>query len=393
MASAENDDVVLEEECEDPSSEETPDRVVVLFGRTGVGKSTVASVLAGRPGCYAESSGIASQTKGIKSRLFRVRLRGETYVLKIIDTMGLGDTGLENNDVDVVRQLVHLVRECSGGIHQVMFVTEGRFTEVQHQCFKLLQRVLFTEDVLGYTCVVRTFCDKFEEAEEEARVRTSLCEQSDLMEKIKHFILVNCPPTEREKTRELYREDRRLSRCKLLEHLIDNCKEVFKPGHLQEASERIEKYDEEGWRLQMQRKELEKQYEELKESTAKREEEVNALHLKHKHAIASIMDQLKTVHEESDAERRSLEKRLEEAKDEQHNRQGRAREAAQEHSLTIQEMKSKCEQLRVEVEEVGRKSKVEFESRLKEAIRADEDSYRQAIRSMSWLRRLWYATK
>ena len=370
MASAENDDVVLEEECEDPSPNETPDRVVVLFGRTGVGKSTVASVLAGRPGFYAESSGIASQTKGIKSRLLRVRLRGETYVLKIIDTMGLGDTELENSDVDVVSELVHLVKECSGGIHQVMFVTEGRYTELQHQCFKLLQRVIFTEDVLGYTCVVRTFCDMFEEAEEVARVRTSLCKQSDLMEKIKYFILVNCPPTEREKTREMHREDRRLSRCKLLEHLIDNCKEVFKPGHVQEASERMAKYDEEGWRLQMQREDLKKQHDELKESTTKREEEVNALHLEHEQAISSLTDQLKNLHEESDAERRSLEKKLEEAKDEQHNRQGRAREAAQEHSLTIQEMKSKCEQLRVEVEEFRRKSKDEFESRLKEAIRA-----------------------
>eukprot|EP00117_Sycon_ciliatum_P023751 scpid61525/ scgid20111/ len=273
MASIQDLDTPLVEEDKFPPEGTSPDRVIVLFGGTGVGKSTVGNVLAGRPNLFAESSDTKSETKGINSKLVYVRHRGEQrYVLKIIDSMGLGDTESGDHDISTLYQLARLVTGCKGGIHQILFITESRFTDVQRECFELMQRVIFTEDVLRFTCVVRTFSEHFEESSQEVKVRDDLREQSDMMKKINRFILVNCPPTTREKTRELHEEDRRLSRVKLLDHIILGCKEIFNPGDLKDANARVGAYVQSESKLQREVDEAKQEIEKLKKEIAEKQQ-------------------------------------------------------------------------------------------------------------------------
>ena len=83
-----------------PVSDLEVDRTVVLIGRTGSGKSTCANTLAGygedkdKDKMFGESCSSISETKELESRTVVVSWRGKEYTLKIVDTIGIGDTNL-----------------------------------------------------------------------------------------------------------------------------------------------------------------------------------------------------------------------------------------------------------------------------------------------------------
>lgn len=74
--------------------------------------------------------------------------------LHIIDTMGIGDTKLENDQavLNKLAEACHLVRN---GVHQVIFVTSGKFTEEEIEAYDILRTVIFNRDIVKHTTIIR----------------------------------------------------------------------------------------------------------------------------------------------------------------------------------------------------------------------------------------------
>ena len=275
--------------------DEQPDRVVVLIGRTGAGKSTMANVLAGKESLFDESSGAMSSTKGTPTELVAVHFAGTRYVLKIVDTIGIGDTKLK--PVDVLNQLAHIANNCTGGINQVLFVTSSRFTKEEEDAFDMMKSVIFQTEVLNYTSVIRTNCVEYDEPAEEVRVRTDLQQQSPVMKHVHKFLLVDNPSLKKEKSRDSAMEDRCKSRQRVLGHLILNCKERYSPDTLTRIQERVkDKIAEET--------KVERELEATKKEQASLQKE-----------LASVQQTMDTQRQTMETEKAQINEQLKEMKD------------------------------------------------------------------------------
>src|SRR5438128_5445863 len=102
-------------------------RNIVLIGRTGNGKSTLANVLSST-NKFNESAGGVSETRDIQIEEFRVNITedgNQSIVYRIVDTIGIGDTQLTPQGVLYkIGQASHVIRD---GLNQILFVTGGRF--------------------------------------------------------------------------------------------------------------------------------------------------------------------------------------------------------------------------------------------------------------------------
>ncbi|CAG8742058.1 6636_t:CDS:1, partial [Rhizophagus irregularis] len=128
------------------------------------GKSTLANVLTGT-NQFKESNYSISQTKAIQ----RCQFVEEEITYEVIDTIGLNDTKL--NREDILYKLVELAHELKDGLHQILLVTNGRFTEEEIQVYQILETVLFDENVKNYTTIVRINFEKFENEEECQKIK------------------------------------------------------------------------------------------------------------------------------------------------------------------------------------------------------------------------------
>jgi predicted GTPase len=98
----------------------TETKTILLIGRSGRGKSTLANVLS-ETNKFKESSGSVSETKKVQFEEFE---DNNTNYL-VIDTPGIGDTKMSDNEVlDIIAEAVYRTKD---GINQVLFVIDGRF--------------------------------------------------------------------------------------------------------------------------------------------------------------------------------------------------------------------------------------------------------------------------
>src|SRR5689334_15952495 len=133
----------------------TGTRNILLIGRTGNGKSTLANVLIGGENKFKESSKSVSETQGIQTGKFEIG--GVNY--QVIDTVGIGDTALSRQQVLYkIAEVSHSIRD---GLNQIFFVTNGRFTEAEREAFDLLGEVIFDKEFVKYTTIVRTNFPEF----------------------------------------------------------------------------------------------------------------------------------------------------------------------------------------------------------------------------------------
>lgn len=227
-------------------------RKILLIGRTGSGKSTLANVLTSTNE-FKESNYSISQTKKIQRHQFDEK--GIKY--EVIDTIGLNDTKLSREDI--LYKLAELARELKDGLHQILLVNNGRFTEEEIQVYKILETVLFDENVKNYTTVVRTNFEKFDNEEECQNNRNFLIEEkSQIMTIIKDsdfFIHLDNPSNDINK--------REKSKIILLNHLNKQIG-VYRPSKLEKLNERIMDYMKNGnQKLVIQ--EMDKQVSEFKD--------------------------------------------------------------------------------------------------------------------------------
>ena len=200
-----------------------PDRTVIFIGETGAGKSTCGNAIAGE-WLFEASESSASATKDVLARTATLEWEGNPYRIKIVDTIGIGDTDILHEEV--LTRLAVACHECQEGINAVFFVVRKRFTKAQADAFDVFWQIIFGPEVLKYTTVVRTHFRSFRDPTAVENDRSKWRKQEGSAKRILSHV----------GDRILYvdnNEDKpdslRESRSLMLRHLVLKCKDVFRP--------------------------------------------------------------------------------------------------------------------------------------------------------------------
>src|SRR5690349_18828520 len=118
-------------------------RTILLLGKTGNGKSTLANVLSGT-NLFTESAGSTSETRELNIQLIEIKLNedgSEKVNYRIIDTVGVGDTRLTPQGV--LYKLAKIAHSLDNGLNQILFVVGQRFTKEEVEAYNLLKQIIF----------------------------------------------------------------------------------------------------------------------------------------------------------------------------------------------------------------------------------------------------------
>jgi len=290
-------------------------RNILLIGRTGNGKSTLANVISGADD-FLESADSTSETRSIKVRKFEI----DEVKYCVIDTIGVGDTKLDTKAVLFrLGEIAHFIGK--EGLNQIFFVTSGRFTKEEVEAYKLLSSIIFDQNVFNYTTIIRTRFPAFEDENacetDRIKLRNENGELNEIFSRAKIIYVDNPALLGRPTAIEVNRETRELSRRRLITYLGTIIHKNYKPTNLEELNERIRSYmtDKEKFEEKLKEKEklikemLEanekrlKEFQEemdkkLKESEAKKDEEINKLNSKLNEKIDNLKKEGKASEEE-----------------------------------------------------------------------------------------------
>jgi hypothetical protein len=247
---------------------------ILLIGRTGNGKSTLANVLTDT-NAFTESADSTSETRSIKTKGFKLGLENEKVKYCVIDTVGVGDTQLDTKDVLYkLGEVAHFVKE--NGLNQIFFVTSGRFTNEEVEAYKLLSSIIFDQDVFQYTTIIRTNFPEFETENACKRDRDKLRKESGELSEIfsnlgTKIIYVNNPPlVGRVNAIAVNKEIREESRTRLIVYLGSISHMNYMPINLSTLNDRISNYMSEKERLEKELKEKERMMKEAQENHEKK---------------------------------------------------------------------------------------------------------------------------
>lgn len=126
-------------------------RNILLIGRTGAGKSSLANLLVGKEEVFKTSASSVSETKGYQAEIFEDEISKITY--RVIDLIGIGDTQL--SEEDTLRELAKVAEILDNGVHRVLFVIKGRFTKEEVKVFEML-KTIFKSEIAQYCTIIRT---------------------------------------------------------------------------------------------------------------------------------------------------------------------------------------------------------------------------------------------
>jgi len=249
-------------------------KTILLIGRTGNGKSTLANVLLARKDesgnfkeIFGESAGSVSETKKVQIEEFEE----EGIKYRIIDTVGIGDTKMTLDQV--LRKLALMGYAVKDGLSQILFITDGRMANEAKSTYDLLEKVVFDDNIADYTTIIRTnFAEFWNEKnckEEEKKMIKRSGEFKDLIERCNRIIYVDNPPVnisiksaedigknkKYEGLEDLNKKKREVSRKILLDHLKNVCQSyIYKPSNLSALGDVIGDYEEEKEKLKEQKK-------------------------------------------------------------------------------------------------------------------------------------------
>jgi len=254
----------------------TETKKILLIGRSGRGKSTLANVLLNKNDSFEEvfkeSSSSVSETKKIQFEQFPV----DDINYLVIDTPGIGDTKMSDSDVlDIIAEAVYLAKD---GLSQVLFVVGGRFDQSEMATYNLLRTIIFDKDITKHTTIARTrFVDFRSKKKRQADINLMIKESQAKKDELKKKIADNEEKMENlssdsEEYKKIVKETGQLnkelkstlseiiescqsrivhidnpedkdirgkSRGKLLDHLSKSCQEDYNPEKLKELSKDI----------------------------------------------------------------------------------------------------------------------------------------------------------
>jgi len=206
---------------------------ILIIGITGNGKSALANTLsdASNDNKFGEGNAAISQTTDSrKSEKFS--WKGKEYCL--IDNIGFGD----NRDIseeDILLKIGEGIHSAKEGINQILFVFKGRFGPEHVLAFNKFKTFISESKITDYTTLVRTSFPNFEEKEDCDKDREDLLRQNKELAEIigsckGGIIYVDNPSVSisDEEEKQLNQEIREASREIVLNHLAENCLEVYK---------------------------------------------------------------------------------------------------------------------------------------------------------------------
>ena len=145
-------------------------RNVLVIGKTGAGKSTVANKIIGE-NVFTTSGSVQSSTSGNSYHDVAVvdERNGKYYSIRIIDTIGFEDTGTTTSNEEIIKSVKRYFQtHTPEGIHLIIFVfRKGRFTQEEKKVFEFITEK-FGASIKPLSALVITHCDnETDEAREE----------------------------------------------------------------------------------------------------------------------------------------------------------------------------------------------------------------------------------
>ena len=134
-------------------------RTVLVVGKTGAGKSTVANKILGREAFNVKNvaSSVTSEVEA-KCSLVYDRFSNTRYKFRVIDTLGAFDTNLKNDAV-ITKIKEFFQNDSPDGVNLVLFVfRKARFTQEERQTFDYIIKN-FKKEISNYSALVLTHCD------------------------------------------------------------------------------------------------------------------------------------------------------------------------------------------------------------------------------------------
>lgn len=128
------------------------ERCVVLMGKSGAGKSSVANAIVGHdmlsgksPPFGVSTEVLQSVTREVKHEMVEFTRGGILYRVTVIDTVGLFDTKLKGQD-PIFKKIEEFFKKHIAAINLIIFVfKKGRFTQEEKEVFSFIRRKVHKE--------------------------------------------------------------------------------------------------------------------------------------------------------------------------------------------------------------------------------------------------------
>lgn len=134
-------------------------RNVVILGKTGAGKSTLANKIICRDGTKVGNE-LQPVTRRVTNVMETVNIEGKEYAINLIDTIGLRDSS-SKSDNEIMKEVKReLSKKAGEGLNLIMFVFKnGRFTREEYRVFKIITDN-FTDVIQDFSLLVITHCER-----------------------------------------------------------------------------------------------------------------------------------------------------------------------------------------------------------------------------------------
>jgi hypothetical protein len=132
---------------------------------------------------------------------------------------------------------IHATKE---GLNQILFVIKGRFSEEQIGAFNLFKDFINETEITKFTTIVKTSFKDFRNPDKCLKDKEDMLSQrkeiKEIIDSCNNIVYVDNPAipeideddSDNEKEIIINNKKRKESREKLLNHLVDNCLEIYK---------------------------------------------------------------------------------------------------------------------------------------------------------------------